>query len=109
LELGAGSPKNLLVTDLTGDGAAELLLLAAPSGTSSLTAEETELLVIGMGSGSSCSSDLNGDGVVDGGDLAVILGGWGIVGPSSADLNGDLLVDGNDLALMLGSWGACGQ
>jgi hypothetical protein len=47
--------------------------------------------------------------VVDGGDLAVILGGWGIVGPSSADLNGDLLVDGNDLALMLGSWGACGQ
>ncbi len=46
--------------------------------------------------------DLDGNGVVDGADLAVLLGSWG--GPG-ADLNGDGATDGADLALLLGAWG----
>ncbi|MFG0275365.1 MAG: endonuclease [Phycisphaerales bacterium] len=53
-----------------------------------------------------CPSDLNGDTIVDGADLGVLLGAWG-AGPSPADLNGDGVVDGADLGLLLGSWGAC--
>lgn len=54
---------------------------------------------------SRCPSDLNGDGLVDGADLGVVLGGWGQTGPG--DLNGDGTVDGADLGLLLGSWGPC--
>ncbi|MBX3356714.1 MAG: PQQ-dependent sugar dehydrogenase [Phycisphaeraceae bacterium] len=55
-----------------------------------------------------CPADLNGNGVVDGADLAVVLGLWGTTGEGLiADLNHDHLVDGNDLAVVLGSWGEC--
>jgi hypothetical protein len=47
--------------------------------------------------------DLDGNGVVDGSDLAILLGSWG--GSGSADLDGNGVVDGGDLAQMLGSWG----
>jgi hypothetical protein len=47
--------------------------------------------------------DLDGNGVVDGSDLAILLGSWG--GTGSADLDGNGVVDGGDLAQMLGSWG----
>lgn len=55
-------------------------------------------------------ADLNGDcHVVDGQDLALLLGQWGSVkrgvdGPS-ADLNQDGVVNGIDLAILLGEWG----
>ena len=48
-------------------------------------------------------ADLNGDGVVDGADLAIVLGVWGTSGPLG-DLNGDLTVNGADLSLVLGAW-----
>jgi len=48
-------------------------------------------------------ADLNGDGVVDGADLGLLLGAWGTSGPG--DLNGDGTVDGADLGLLLGAWG----
>ncbi len=47
--------------------------------------------------------DLNGDGVVDGADLGIMLGGWGA--PGVSDLNGDGITDGADLGLLLGAWG----
>jgi choice-of-anchor B domain-containing protein len=50
-------------------------------------------------------ADLNGDGVVDGNDLGVLLADWGTVG-GPADLNGDGIVDGNDLGQLLADWGA---
>ncbi len=53
-------------------------------------------------------ADLNGDGIVDAGDLATLLGQWGpcLAGsPCDADLNGDGTVDASDLAIMLGNWG----
>lgn len=46
--------------------------------------------------------DLNGDGVVDGADLGILLGAWGSRGPG--DLNDDGTVDGADLGILLGNW-----
>jgi hypothetical protein len=57
-----------------------------------------------------CAPDLNEDGVVNGSDIAVILGFWGPASPAfpAADLNGDGAVNGSDLAAVLGAWGPCG-
>lgn len=51
-----------------------------------------------------CTADLNGDGTVDGTDLAAVLAGWGL---AAADLNGDGTTDGLDLAVLLAGWGPC--
>ncbi len=48
--------------------------------------------------------DLDGDGVVGGADLALLLGAWGGSGPLG-DLDGDGVVGGADLAVLLGAWG----
>lgn len=53
-----------------------------------------------------CAGDLNADGVVNGADLGLLLGGWGASG-SSFDLTGDGVVDGADLGVIFGAWGAC--
>lgn len=54
-------------------------------------------------------ADLNGDCVVDGGDLGFLLGAWSCAALPCwrADLNVDGAVDGADLGILLGSWGAC--
>lgn len=53
--------------------------------------------------------DLDGDGTVGGGDLAIVLGAWGPCpqggGCQQADFNGDGAVNGADLSLLLGAWG----
>ena len=56
-----------------------------------------------------CFADFNGDGVVDGVDLALLLGGWGVCSDAECpyDIDGSGLIDGADLTLFLGSWGAC--
>lgn len=51
-----------------------------------------------------CPTDLDGDGDVSGGDLAVVLGSWGT---PAADLDGDGDTNGGDLAVLLSSWGPC--
>jgi hypothetical protein len=53
-----------------------------------------------------CPGDLDGNGMVDGGDLATLLGEWGTEG-TLGDLTEDGLVDGQDLSILLGSWGPC--
>ncbi len=52
--------------------------------------------------------DLNLDGCIDGADLAIMLGLWGITNPPIGDLDGDGDVDGADLAFLLGGWRPCG-
>lgn len=52
----------------------------------------------------SCPSDLSGDGMVDAGDLAILLAAWGT---PNADLDGDGTVDSGDLAVLLAAWGPC--
>jgi hypothetical protein len=53
-----------------------------------------------------CQGDVNGDGVVSGADLGVVLGVFGTNDPA-ADLNDDGIVSGADLGIVLGNWG-CG-
>lgn len=55
-----------------------------------------------------CVADLNGDGAVNGADLAQLLGAWGPCTGCGADLTRDGQVAGDDLAIILSSWGACG-
>ena len=55
-------------------------------------------------SGNGCPGDLNGDAVVDGSDLTIMLGAWGLIG---GDLNGSGTTDGADLTILLGYWGDC--
>ena len=58
-----------------------------------------------------CTSDVNGDGLVDGNDVAAILSAWGPCGDEDcrADIDGDGDVGPRDLAYVLGEWGGCGQ
>lgn len=48
-------------------------------------------------------ADLNGDGAIDAGDLAVLLANWG--GSGVGDVNGDGSVDAGDLSALLAAWG----
>ncbi len=52
-----------------------------------------------------CAADLDGNNLVDGADLGMLLGQWGTDG--TADLNDDGIVDGADLGVLLAAWGAC--
>lgn len=59
-----------------------------------------------------CLGDLTGNGIVDGADIAIVLGNWGACancGLCAADITGNCVVDGNDLAIVLGAWGPCAQ
>lgn len=53
-----------------------------------------------------CLADVNQDLVVDGVDLGMLLGDWGLQN-SVADFNKDGFVDGQDLGILLGDWGGC--
>lgn len=48
-------------------------------------------------------SDLDGNGIVDGGDLGLLLSNWGT--PCLGELTGDFVTDGADLGVMLANWG----
>ena len=55
-----------------------------------------------------CVGDVDEDGVVNGSDLAVLLGAWGAITQGHpADWNEDGTIDGADLAMALGFWGGC--
>ncbi len=47
-------------------------------------------------------ADINGDGVVNGVDLLILLSNW--QGPGATDLNGDGATDGLDLLILLSNW-----
>ena len=65
-------------------------------------------LVTGAPTICDCLADLSGDGVVNGGDLGLLLSAWGTAGPTGAgDVNHDGLIDGADLSMLLSSWGIC--
>jgi hypothetical protein len=50
------------------------------------------------------SPDLNGDGLVNAADLALLLNGWGACVGCAGDLNRDGTVGAADLAIMLNAW-----
>jgi hypothetical protein len=51
-----------------------------------------------------CTGDFNQDHVVNGSDLAILLGSWG---SPTYDLDGDGTTNAADLAVVLGAWGTC--
>jgi len=57
-----------------------------------------------------CSADINGDGSVGGGDLALVLSAWSTDGQGQfdSDINNDGTVNGSDLTALLSAWGTCG-
>jgi hypothetical protein len=63
----------------------------------------TQFAVVSFGK----PGDLDGDGVVGGADLGVLLSSWGPVTAATmaADLNHDGTVDGADLGALLSNWG----
>lgn len=67
----------------------------------------THDLAFSAQSGAAPTPDLNGDGLVNGADLAALLSQWGGDGP--ADLTGDGVVNGADLANLLSNWGPVGD
>ena len=55
------------------------------------------------------TSDLNGNGIVEPGDLGLMLADWGPVTKSPvADVNGDGVVNGADIGRLLDRWGTEG-
>jgi hypothetical protein len=56
-----------------------------------------------------CPADVTGNDLVDGVDLAAILGAWGSDGQNQydCDIDNDGVVSGTDLAFVLGGWGPC--
>lgn len=54
-----------------------------------------------------CPEDLTGDGVVDAGDLNVLLSEWGCTTGCVSDFTGDNVVDAGDLNVVLSNWGPC--
>ncbi len=48
--------------------------------------------------------DMNGDGLVNGADLGILLASWGPCSGCRADMNHDGVVDGADLGALLAQW-----
>ena len=67
------------------------------------SAQVTVTLTATVGGGQ--PADLNGDGVVNGADLGLLLAAWGVAPGSPADLDGDGIANGADLGLLLSEWG----
>jgi hypothetical protein len=83
----AGQVAHLLISGTFADGSSTTV------GSSSLVMNGVPATIIG---------DLNGDGVVNGADLGLLLSGWAQPGPT--DLNNDGTTNGADLGLQLSHW-----
>ncbi|MFO0872525.1 MAG: hypothetical protein U0575_00950 [Phycisphaerales bacterium] len=67
----------------------------------------TGFRLAGTKSPDNCPADLNGDNVVDGGDLGILLSAWAVV-DTCANFDGSPDgVDGGDLGLLLSAFGPC--
>jgi hypothetical protein len=90
-----------LPTILPPGATANLLMSGTFSEGTSTT--DSSASIVAVGSPALRPGDLNGDGVVNGADLGILLAAWGGRGP--ADLNGDGTVNGADLGIQLANWG----
>ena len=70
---------------------------------------EGAFLIEGAATVCGCLADVTGDGVVNGGDLGIVLSSWGGGDAfGTGDVNHDGVIDGSDLTIVLSSWGSCG-
>ena len=86
------------IIDCNNNGIADLLDILSGAGTDADNDGELDDCV--------CVGDIDGNGAIDGADLATILGHWN-TDFEDADLDGSGTVDGADLTIVLGSWGDC--
>jgi hypothetical protein len=63
-----------------------------------------DIRVFGFDCDSPRPADINGDGIVDGVDLSIVLSQWGQAG-GSGDVDGDGTVDAADLTVLFSDWG----
>jgi hypothetical protein len=84
------------VGDADGDGVTDYIITAASE------ASARGRVFIIRGQIPPGPADLNGDWVVSGNDMALLLAFWG--NPGDSDLNGDNTTDGADLAILLANW-----
>lgn len=93
----AGVP---LEGDCDGDGRIDAcMILKDPS----LDSDGNGVLDVCEKDGGGCDGDFDGDGHVNGTDLALVLAFWGSDSPL-ADCDGNGLVNGSDLAVVLANW-----
>lgn len=83
-----GSTANLLLSGTFGEG----------SGSSVL-----DFSIVAAGVPAPVAGDLNGDGIVNGTDLTILLSAWGTAN-AQADVNDDGTVNGSDLTFLLSNW-----
>jgi hypothetical protein len=89
----------LTIADFNGDTQPDVAAAAWGNGTGNAVAVFLNCVPV-------CDADLNGDGLVNAADLAILLGAWGS-GDRAADLDNDAVVGAADLAILLGAWGDC--
>lgn len=96
---------NSVASEVTFDAVCGQRYLVAIGGSSPSTSLGSGVVEVSQ-SGPECPpplvGDLDGDGVVNGADLGIMLTSWGSAG--AGDLNGDGIVDGADLGIILTSW-----
>ena len=99
--LGASSPIFSSRGNLDGTGGEDLFLVDTGGAATLQGVIQTVRPFLGAW----IAGDANGDGVINGVDLGVLLGAWG-TSFAAADFNHDGIVNGIDLGILLGAWGA---
>lgn len=84
---------------VTGVAAGDSFVAAVvlPTDGRSATAMQDVVVVDGL------AADIDGDGFVNGNDLAILLAAWGTNDPA-ADIDGDGVIGGGDLGTLLAAW-----
>jgi len=98
-----GLPQAMTSVDADQDGPADLLLVGSGPD------QETGVVTVVQSVPVICPADFNGDGLVDGADLGLLLADFGFNPGSPADLSKDGFVNELDLLLLLKGIGSCTQ
>lgn len=101
---GFGDDESVSEVDLVDAGT--YFIRVSPAAANGVAQIYTLDVAVTEGDSIPCPADLDGDGVVGSGDLAILLGDWNSAS-SPADLDGSGAVGSGDLAIVLGDWGAC--
>lgn len=99
-----GIPAALAAGNADDDGPADLVTAGAAGGATDAAGGTISVLVAQP---IVCTGSIDGNGVIDGADLGLLLASWGTNPGSPADLDGNGVVDSADLGILLGNWGPC--
>ncbi len=101
---GAWVAKSFRVADfVTPSAAVRVRFQARDLGTGSLVEAGVDFVRVSISGCADVPADLNGDGIVDGADISMLLNNWG--GAGIGDIDGNGIVDAADLSALLNAWG----